>query len=301
MTETENVDDVSKRPHESEQEFSVSSIDEFDMHSSSISESEHNDSGSENGSKSGSRQRKKRDINLPLNQIEIQRSQSGKSPDNQRPTLNDQPVGYQEILFLFISFGYMLPWTSLGSLISYYKNTYSANFYVKLYCCYYLPGLPVALLQHKYDGILDTMYGSRTTYMCRGAFGFISMVVILISMVWLKEQVELILLFIALGVCGWLCHGSACMLASMHSPTAIAYLQTGFRCPEIYTIAAVAMLQIGKTATSYDLNAFYILTANVVLVGFVSWIIVVRSPTSKRFFDAKDNRTQVHDPEISND
>jgi hypothetical protein len=60
-----------------------------------------------------------------------------------------------EIIFLFISFGYMLPWTSLGSLISYYKNTYSANFYVKLYCAYYLPGLPVALLQHRFDSYLE--------------------------------------------------------------------------------------------------------------------------------------------------
>lgn len=203
-----------------------------------------------------------------------------------------------EMTFLLISFGYMLPWTSLGSLISYYKNTYSANFYVKLYCAYYLPGLPVALLQHRFDTYLDNKYGSKNTYLARGLFAFVSMILILISMVWLEQKVVLLILFAMLGVCGWLCHGTASMLASMYPSAAIAYLQTGFRCPEIYTIAAVAMLQIGKTATVENLDTFYILTAAVVMIGLVCWIIVCRSQTSIIFFNAKDRRIEnVNDME----
>jgi len=197
-----------------------------------------------------------------------------------------------EIIFLFISFGYMLPWTSLGSLISYYKNTYSANFYVKLYCAYYLPGLPVALLQHRFDSYLDSKYGSKNTYLWRGILSFISMIIILISMVWLEQKVVLLILFAMLGVCGWLCHGTASMLASMYPSAAIAYLQTGFRCPEIYTIAAVAILQIGKTATVENLDTFYILTASVVSVGLICWIVLCRTQTSIIFFNAKDKRTE---------
>lgn len=197
-----------------------------------------------------------------------------------------------EIIFLFISFGYMLPWTSLGSLISYYKNTYSANFYVKLYCAYYLPGLPVALLQHRYDSYLDGKFGSRNTYLWRGILSFVSMIIILISMVWLEQKVVLLVLFSLLGVCGWLCHGTASMLASMYPSAAIAYLQTGFRCPEIYTIAAVALLQIGKTATIESLDTFYILSAAVVSIGLVCWIIICRSQTSIIFFNAKDKRNE---------
>ena len=186
----------------------------------------------------------------------------------------------------------MLPWTSLGSLISYYKNTYSANFYVKLYCAYYLPGLPVALLQHRFDSYLDNKYGSKNTYLWRGILSFISMIIILISMVWLEQKVVLLILFAMLGVCGWLCHGTASMLASMYPSAAIAYLQTGFRCPEIYTITAVAILQIGKTATVENLDTFYILTASVVSVGLICWIVLCRTQTSIIFFNAKDKRTE---------
>ena len=202
---------------------------------------------------------------------------------------------YIDIAFLFISFGYMLPWTSLGSLISYYKETFNANFYVKLYCAYYLPGLPVALLQLKYDGNLDLKYGSKNTYLWRGLFAYVSMIIILILMVWFNQPVILLLLFTLLGVCGWLCHGTASMLASMYPSSAIAWLQTGFRCPEIYTIVAVAALQIGKTATAYHLVLFYCITAVMVSVGMVAWIFVVTSVSSKRYFELKDTRMHILD------
>lgn len=245
-------------------EFRVSSNDEWDM-------STHTVSGVRVGEDDSSNNRKVED--------QIQQSSN------------------LEVLFLFISFGYMLPWTSLGSLISYYKHTYSANFYVKLYCCYYLPGLPVALLQHQYDGVLDSRYGSRMMYMWRGVGAFLCMFTILLSMVWLDEQYELLALFVTLGVCGWLCHGTASMLAAMHTPAAIAYLQTGFRCPEIYTIAAVALLQIGKVATVHHLHLFYIVSANVVLVGLISWVIVVRSSASQSYFAMKDETLYGDNPE----
>ena len=198
-------------------------------------------------------------------------------------------------IFMLMSCGYMLPWTSLGSLITYYKATYSANFYVKLYCAYYLPGLPISLLQYKYDLYLDLKYGSQRTYLYRGVVSFMVMMGILISLVWLKSRIALVFLFVLLGICGWLCHGTASMLASMYPPSAIAYLQTGFRCPELYTIVAVWALHLGKDASYQNLNIFYILTACMVLVGAVAWVVVVMDEKSKDFFDIKDNRLYATD------
>eukprot|EP01035_Chromulina_nebulosa_P018276 gene18276-23953_t len=144
----------------------------------------------------------------------------------------------------------MVPWTSLGSLISYYKYHYTANFYVKLYCCYYLPGFPVSLLQLRLDVPLDRY----------------------------------------LGVCAWLCHGTASMLASMYPSYAIASLQTGFRCPEIYTIVAVASLHMGKDPSPIDLQIFFISTGVCVFIGMISWLYVIHSPLTNKILDAKDLR-----------
>ena len=95
----------------------------------------------------------------------------------------------ENLAFLLISFGYMVPWTSLGSLISYFKHTYNVNFYNKLYCAYYLPVLPVAFLQHRYDSYFDAQLGSRNAYMTRGAVSFAVMAGVLVGMVWWRDQV----------------------------------------------------------------------------------------------------------------
>ena len=206
---------------------------------------------------------------------------------------DSRPSEWMMSLFVLISFGYMLPWTSLGSLITYYKEAYSASFYVKLYCAYYLPGLPISLLQYKYDVYLDYKYGSRQTYLLRGLFSYIIMISILISLIWLRSRLALLFLFSILGVCAWLCHGTASMLASMFPPSAIAYLQTGFRCPEIYTIIAVTILHIGKHATIPKLNIFYVCTAVVCMLGVLSWVTVVTGETSTNYFDIKDHHVKI--------
>jgi hypothetical protein len=102
-------------------------------------------------------------------------------------------------LFLLISFGYMLPWTSLGSLISYYKATYSASFYVKLYCAYYMPGLPIALLQYRYDTYMDSLFSSRYTYLFRGLTAYLIMMGVLVSLIFFRSENLLIILFGLLG------------------------------------------------------------------------------------------------------
>ncbi len=202
-----------------------------------------------------------------------------------------------QLSFVFISFGYMLPWTALGSLISYYKFNYGANFYVKIYCAYYLPGLPIALLQYRYDEYLDGVYGSKNTYMFRGVFSFTCSALILFSMLWFTTEMHLIALFTLLGICSWMCHGTASMMASMYPKAVIAYLQIGFRCPEIYIIGVNVFVDLGRDATIKGLDLFYKLTGLIVLLGLICWILVAGSNTSRLFFADKDKRMLADDPQ----
>lgn len=208
---------------------------------------------------------------------------SGDTLHSGHPLVIVEATELENLAFLLISFGYMVPWTSLGSLISYFKHTYNANFYNKLYCAYYLPGLPVAFLQHRFDSVVDQQLGSRNAYILRGTISFLVMVGILVGMVWWRDQDTLIMLFAVLGVSGWLAHGTASMLASMYPATAIAYLQTGFRCPEIYTIAIVAALNIGSHPSDGDLEVFFLVTAFIIACGLVIWLLVSGSATSRRY------------------
>lgn len=212
-----------------------------------------------------------------------------KHPDENCDSDESSTFELSNFAFLLISFGYMLPWTSLGSLISYYKYNYSASFYVKLYCAYYLPGLPIAILQHNYDNLIDLKYGSHTAYLYRGLVAYSLTMIVIISMIWCRNEAVLIFLFVILGTCGWLCHGAATMLASMHTAAAIAYLQTGFRCPEIYALIAVEIFDIGRSPTEMHLKLFFVTTALFVFSGLFSWIYIVDTPKSIQCFDEKDH------------
>lgn len=194
------------------------------------------------------------------------------------------------VSFLFISLGYMLPWTALGSLITYYKYTYSASFYVKIYCAYYLPGLPISILQFLYGEQVDGYYGSQNTFLLRGILGYSILVITLFSLLWVNSEAALVAAFSILGVSGWWLHGTASMLTSMFPRLSIAYLQIGFRCPEIYAVIADGVLDLGKDATQENLGIFYKATSMTVLICLSFWILVVGSSTATKYFNEKDLR-----------
>lgn len=103
------------------------------------------------------------------------------------------------ISFIIISFGYMLPWTSLGSLISYYKVLYDANFYLDIYISYYILGLPISILQYLYDDNLDRSYTSYRTYIYRGIICYSIMIIIILSLIWIHNRYVIVFLFGMLG------------------------------------------------------------------------------------------------------
>ena len=60
-----------------------------------------------------------------------------------------------------------------------------------------------------------------------------------------------------------MCHGTASQLAAMFQPSSVAWLQTGFRTPEIYTVVMVAVLGLGGDVSRLTVGIFYYATAMV--------------------------------------
>ena len=161
-----------------------------------------------------------------------------------------------------------------------------------------MPGLPVALVQYQYDEYWNSIYGSKFAYKWRGCFCFIAMIAVLISLTWIESEMILIYMFTLLGISSWLCHGTATMYASLFPATAIAFLQIGFRSPEIYVITADHYLDLGKAATADSLNLFYKMTAFLVFLSLLVWLYTVDSRASVLMFADKDRRGKTErDPE----
>jgi hypothetical protein len=215
-------------------------------------------------------------------------NQDGKTQDSKRMSIMCDPLMLNRLFFV-LSFGYMLPWTSLGSLISHYKFYHGADFYIQIYFLYYLPGLPVALLQFWFDDKVDSWFGSQNAYLFRGIVSYGVMVAALLFMTGSDDNESLYVAFFVLGMSAWFCHGSASVLAAMHPHGAAANLQIGFRCPEVYAVIASFVFQLDAHATQKNMDSFYILTAVLVALALACWVVVVASGPATTYFKTKDN------------
>lgn len=191
--------------------------------------------------------------------------------------------------FWVIAFSYMCAWTSFGSLVPYYKRHYSAFVYNLIYCAFYLPGLPICILQYKFDSYYDSKYGSQDTYLLRGVFFLTVSIIMVVSMIWIERDWLLILAFVILGICSWAMHGTASTLASIYPPSCIGALQTGFRSPEVFTLGTTLLLNIGSAPDSPSLRYFYTFTSIGVFSGLASWIVLTTNARAKRYFREVDS------------
>mmetsp|Transcript_66440 Transcript_66440/g.130291 ORF Transcript_66440/g.130291 Transcript_66440/m.130291 type:complete len:551 (-) Transcript_66440:273-1925(-) len=214
----------------------------------------------------------------------------------------EEAVNKINYLWVLISCGYMVSWTSIGSLISYFKARQGADFYVKLYFAFYLPGLPMSLLQQRYDEDIDRRMGSARAFMLRVTVGMGVKIGMLFFMPFVpslfsQSQIPTVMLLclVVMGTMTWMIHGTACQLCSMFPPSSTAWLQTGFRTPEIYTVVMVSALGLGAKATEAHVFVFYFVTAAVVGVGTLSWFVVARSKPALHYFSLKDETYALRD------
>ena len=140
--------------------------------------------------------------------------------------------------FLLLALAYMSPWTIMGSLVSYFRQNHGPAFFVKLNCAYYVPGLPLALLQQHYDSTFDSRFGSYAAYLARIilAIFVLTLTLLCLPSVPASDAATLLGLTSIMGTFSWLAHGTASTVVSIFPPAALVWLQSGFRMPEIYTL-----------------------------------------------------------------
>ena len=122
---------------------------------------------------------------------------------------HDELVRKLNPLWVMVSCGYMVSWTSIGSLISYFKARQGAKFYVRLYCSFYLPGLPISLLQQRYDAAFDARLGSSRSFLLRLTFGLSCKACLLLLIPGVPRHVPIervpsvmLLIMATIGACG---------------------------------------------------------------------------------------------------
>jgi len=160
----------------------------------------------------------------------------------------------------FLAFAYMSPWTVVGSLISYFQKDHGPDFFVKLNCAFYLPGLPVALLQVIYVSDLEVRFGSQPITLARNLLAFFTLVLIMAVIPSIPVEDGTCWLWVTgmMGAASWLAHGTTTSLASMFPSGALSWLQTGFRMPEVYAFGkAYSFFQLLSSFASLSSSYLY--------------------------------------------
>lgn len=100
--------------------------------------------------------------------------------------ISEGPASFQDryVVFLFamLSFGYMVPWVAIGSLVNYFTVTYGGSYFVILNVAFYAVGYPVSYCQRKLDIYYDTIYGSRNTFRRRIEFCMLFQIGLVLSL-----------------------------------------------------------------------------------------------------------------------
>jgi hypothetical protein len=272
-------------------------------------------------------------------------SSSASRSSSSTTALSNNPPAFLGPCFLLLALAYMSSWTVMGSLVSFFKRRHGKpftlyvclclypslfhlsphthtltlnpppslslppgpDFFVKLNCAYYLPGLPLALFQQSYDESFDAKYTSLSTYTCRNLLAFAMLVAVLLLMpsasieerggdpttttTTTEEENALptLVLTAVMGVFSWLAHGTATSLVTMFPPSALTYLQTGFRMPELYTLGMLYFLHVGGAHPDVgDLRVLFRVTAGLVGLGACAWVCIMRSKATQAILRLKD-------------
>lgn len=171
-----------------------------------------------------------------------------------------------------LSFGYMVPWVSIGSLIRYFSAMYGDSYFVILNVAFYAVGYPVSYVQRRADLYYDTVYGSKTTFQWRIEICMASLVGCVLLLPVLDGALYVAVVTVV-GVFTWTAHGASSSLASVVKNNSNIVQQIGFALPGVFALVMNAAYHMTEDTSDQRILQFYIIVACCVCVGLIAWVI----------------------------
>jgi hypothetical protein len=161
---------------------------------------------------------------------------------------------------------------------------------VAVYVAYYLPGLPVALAQTRFDQSFDAKFTSSLAFTVRGVVGWTATLLLVAAMRFnLLSQTAMLPLMGCLGLSTWCLHGSASQLAQLlPKGRGVIAQQLGFALPAVLALGAVAAFGITESVSEDSLDCFFGSIVLVALLGFGAWLVLLNRPVLLRALARKD-------------
>lgn len=188
-----------------------------------------------------------------------------------------------------LSFGYMLPWVTIGSLIKYFADEYGDSYFVILNVAFYAVGYPVSYIQRRVDLYYDTIYGSKKTFRRRIEICMVALLGIVLVLPALKGYIYVAAVTV-IGIFTWTAHGASSSLASVVKNNSNIVQQIGFALPGVFALVMSAAYHLSTDSSRTEFTTFYVITGAFVFLGLVAWLILGRSDVVRVLLEAKDDR-----------
>jgi len=184
-----------------------------------------------------------------------------------------EPEFLETLALILVPLSYVYTFAATQGLISVIDDAYGHMFVVFLNACFFLPGLPCALLQSLYDLRIDAQYSSHVTFQIRMVLCFSILLTCTTLLSQERGRACMLVSTTFVGMATWLAHGTCTQLVQLFPPRAMVQVQLGFQLSNILALILVLAMRV----TSYDINDsqidyFYGIAAVIVVAGCFSWL-----------------------------
>lgn len=177
-----------------------------------------------------------------------------------------------QLCFFLISVTYTIGWTTISSELAYYKGLFGPSILLQLNLAYFLPSIPILVLQTYLDEHFDRRFGPGKATAFRFSFAIGGILGISLAYPLLPEHRAPILACVALlGVASGILFGSSYQLVSRFPTSNTVALTLGYVASGPLVLLLNFVLGIGPHATLWQRTALFAAVTLVVLAGKVCW------------------------------
>jgi hypothetical protein len=183
------------------------------------------------------------------------------------------------VLFFCCAVGVSVGWTGILSALSFFSKAYGKSSFLYFNLAVYLPSLPVAIVQTKYDGQCDFKFGSTTAMFFRGVIAMIGMTVCIGALPYFARNnlAVCVGLTSVIGLCSAVVYGSFYQIASMINSN--GWLQAcfamGYQGSGIVVLSCALSVSFDAEATDHQVSIYFISIACLEFASLLCFLVLM--------------------------
>ncbi|KAK9828283.1 hypothetical protein WJX74_007233 [Apatococcus lobatus] len=173
--------------------------------------------------------------------------------------------------FFLVSVAYTIGWTAISSMLAFYKQLYGPQILLQLNTAFFLPSIPILLIQTQCDAQINRSLGIATATACRLFVGLGGSAIICALYPFYAESVPYLLWITAfLGVFSGIAFGSSYQLVAYFEPVNTVALTTGYVGSGPIVLLLELFLQVGPKPSVGQIVALFELVAAFTIAGLLA-------------------------------